>query len=64
MSKNSRDKPYKHYPADYFGWRYYFGGHYLKQYEKNATNRRFRKVQEEKVDEGFQDYINDENIDE
>jgi len=47
-----------------FGWRYYFGGHYLKQYEKNATNRRFRKVQKEKVDEGFQDYINDENIDE
>jgi len=64
MSKNSRDKPYKHYSADYFGWRYYFGGHYLKQYEKNVTNRKFRKVQKKKIDDELQDYISDKDINE
>lgn len=63
MSKNNkRDKPYKHFAANYFSWRYCWGGHYLKQDEKFATNRAFRKHNKEQADEGLLDYLEEEEI--
>lgn len=57
MGKNGkRDKPYKHFQADYFDWHYAFGGHYLKQNDKIATNRVFRRVGKESIKSGLQEY--------
>ena len=31
------------YKADYFRWKYVFGGHFYKQFEKRCTNRKARR---------------------
>lgn len=67
MSKGGkRDKPYKHFDANYWSWHYCWGGHYLKQDEKFATNRAFRRAQKKEIENGLSDYDLDchESLDE
>lgn len=63
MSKSGkRDNPNKYYCADYGGWRWYVGGHWLKQDEKCATKRTFRRIGKDKCDNGLFDYLEEEYI--